>query len=78
MENQKTEAPSNEVSDNNLLTTTSKPTSFVPVKAELAMMKPSDTKLEGFHIEAIHIIMFVVILAFLFLGVWKSNSTTNK
>jgi hypothetical protein len=55
-------------------TTESKPTSFLPVKAQLEVVKPTKATMEGIHIEAIHVVMFFGILAFLFLGVWKKSN----
>jgi hypothetical protein len=54
-------------------TAQSKPTSFIPLKAQLETVRPTKALMEGFHIEAIHVLMFFGILAFLFLGVWKTN-----
>jgi len=58
--------------------TQSKPTSFIPVKSQLESVKPTKALMAGLHIEAIHVIMFFGILAFLFLGVWKANSTKKQ
>lgn len=59
-------------------TTESKPTSYLPSTVQLEKSKTNETHMAGFHIEAIHIVMFFVILAFLFLGVWKANAQTKK
>jgi hypothetical protein len=52
----------------------SRPTSFIPVKAQLETVRPTKALLEGLHIEVAHVVIFFGILAFLFLGIWKTNA----
>jgi hypothetical protein len=56
----------------------SKPTSFIPTTAKLETVRPTKALLEGMHIEAVHVLMFFGILAFLFLGIWKTNTSSKK
>ncbi len=54
-------------------TVVSRPTSFIPVKAQLETVKPTKALMEGIHIEGIHILMFFGLIIFLFIGMWKAN-----
>ena len=51
------------------------PTSFVPQKAILVLPKKPEAELKHWHIEAIHIVIFVLILVLLYLKTWTGSKS---
>lgn len=47
------------------------PTSYIPAKAELHFPKPMLVEMKEWHIEAVHIAVFFLVLIFLFISPWK-------
>jgi len=47
------------------------PTSFIPAKAELHYPKKMLVEMSHWHIEAVHIVVFFIVLIALFIGPWK-------
>lgn len=47
------------------------PTSFVPAKAYMEPSRIPTAKLSGLEIEVVHVIIFVLLTVFLFIGMWK-------
>lgn len=47
------------------------PTSYIPAKAELHYPKKMLAEMSLWHIEAVHIVVFFLVLFFLFIGPWK-------
>lgn len=47
------------------------PTSYVPARAELHLPKPMMAEMKEWHIEAVHVVVFFLVLFFLFIGPWK-------
>lgn len=51
------------------------PTSFVPQKATLTLPKSPEAELKHWHIEAIHVVIFVLILVLLYLKTWNNSKS---
>lgn len=47
------------------------PASIVPVKAKLEPLRPTASELSTMSVEVIHVFVFVLITAFIFLSMWK-------
>lgn len=47
------------------------PTSYIPAKAELHYPKKMLVEMQDWHIEAVHIVVFFLVLIGLFIGPWK-------
>jgi hypothetical protein len=47
------------------------PTSYIPARAELHYPKKMLIEMQEWHIEAVHILVFFIILFALFIGPWK-------
>lgn len=52
-------------------------TSIEATKGSLVGLRPTKATLEGWHIEAVHIVMFFGILVFLFVGMWINGKKTK-
>ncbi len=68
MEENKTETPTTATQG------MSKPSSIVPAKGFLEPARPEKAHLTGFAIEAVHIVIFIAILAIFYLGSWVKNN----
>lgn len=56
----------------------SKETSIISSKtSSLEPLRPTAATLQSWHIEAVHIAMFFLLLIFLFLGMWKDGKKTK-
>jgi hypothetical protein len=51
------------------------PTSFVPQKAVLTLPRSPEAELKHWHIEAIHIVIFVLLLVVLYLKTWTGTKS---
>ncbi len=49
-------------------------TSIAPAKAKFEPLRPTAMELTSFSVEVIHVIVFVMITAFIFLSMWKTAS----
>ncbi len=47
------------------------PSSIKPVKAQLEPLRPTAAEMSTISVEVIHVFVFVVITAFVFLSMWK-------
>ncbi|MBY0413972.1 MAG: hypothetical protein K2Q18_07395 [Bdellovibrionales bacterium] len=47
------------------------PTSFTPAKAHIETSRIPTAKLSGLEIEVAHVVIFVLLTVFLFIGMWK-------
>lgn len=47
------------------------PTSFIPTKAKMEESRIPTAKMSGLEIEISHVIIFVALVVFLFIGMWK-------
>ena len=47
------------------------PTSFLPSKSHMDVSRIPTAKLSGFDIEVSHVVIFVLLTVFLFIGMWK-------
>ncbi len=47
------------------------PTSYIPAKAEIHYPKKMLVEMQDWHIEAVHIVVFFLVLIGLFIGPWK-------
>lgn len=47
------------------------PTSFLPEKSLMEPSRIPTAKMSGFEIEVIHVVIFIGLIFFLFLGMWK-------
>ena len=51
------------------------PTSFVPQKAVLTLPRSPEAELKHWHIEGIHIVIFVLLLVVLYLKTWTGTKS---
>jgi hypothetical protein len=51
------------------------PTSFVPQKATLTLPKNPEAELKEWHIETVHVVIFVLILVLLYLKTWTGSKS---
>jgi hypothetical protein len=49
------------------------PTSIVPLKAKLEPVRPTASELSTISVEVIHVFVFFLIIAFIFLSMWKDS-----
>lgn len=47
------------------------PTSIKPIKAQLEPVRPTAAEMPTITVEVIHVAVFVLIIAFIFLSMWK-------
>lgn len=47
------------------------PTSYLPAKASLELPRPKAAELQSWHIEGVHIVIFLLVLFSLFIMKWK-------
>lgn len=47
------------------------PTSFLPAKSHMEISRIPTAKMSGFEIEVSHVVIFVLLTVFLFIGMWK-------
>jgi hypothetical protein len=50
------------------------PTSFLPAKSHMEVSRIPTAKLTGFEIEVTHVVIFVLLTVFLFIGMWRKSS----
>ena len=51
------------------------PTSFVPQKATLVLPRNPEAELKHWHIEAVHVVFFVLLLVLLYLKTWNNSKS---
>ena len=49
------------------------PTSFLPTKSKMEPSRVPQAKMQGIHIEAIHVVIFFLLLYVLFAPIWKKS-----
>lgn len=54
------------------------PTSFIPQKGPMEESRVPTAKLDNFHIEVVHIAVFVAIVLALYWSLWMNAKKTNR